>query len=124
MPYFFIFPAFILLIIIASIVTILCARIQRWRRLYPFAWRILVWTPLGVILANIPIITLYFVPFMLEKADISLGNNAGSNVVRFALAGGLLAGPFIASAAGCFCGLLLAIYLAIKAHSAKHIGSA
>jgi len=36
----------------------------------------------GVILANIPIVILYFVPFILEKTHISLGDDTGSNMLR------------------------------------------
>jgi|SRR6185312_2237825 len=103
-PYFFILPAFVLAILALSTATIVSAMVRRFHFVFPFAWRVLVWSAAGCILANIPVFALYFLPVGLERGGVMPKAGTARTAVGIALATGLLVGPFVATAAGFFAG--------------------
>lgn len=115
MPYFFVVPAFVMATLVMAGAALLCAFVSRLRWAYPFAWRMLVWSIVGCVAANLPVLALYLVPLAFDRAGISL-NTAGS-ALNIVLAAGLLIGPVVASAAGYIGGVLLGYYLALRAAS-------
>jgi hypothetical protein len=57
---------------------------------------------------------LYFVPSVLQRANIAPAEGASHTVLTVILAGGLLVGPFIASAIGFLGGAVLGLWFAAR----------
>src|SRR5947209_8475684 len=92
-----------------SVATIVCATVPKLRWALPFAWRVLVWSGAGCVLANLPVFALYAVPLALERSGLTPAPGTTSNVLGVALAAGLLLGPIVASAAGFLGGALFGV---------------
>jgi MFS family permease len=121
-PYFLVLPVFVLAMLVLSISTVVCATVPRLRPALPFLWRVLVWSGAGCIVANLPVLALYTVPYLLERRGfVSEPGNAG-NVLRVVLAAGLLIGPFVASAAGFVGGAAFGVWRASRKPRATNIG--
>jgi uncharacterized membrane-anchored protein YitT (DUF2179 family) len=119
MPYFIILPFFILAVVTLSAASILVASVPRLRPMFPFFWRVLLWSSTGVLLANIPVFCLYFVPLLLETTNTSPSEGPTQSVLKYSLVGGLLLGPFIASAAGFLGGALFGVRSATRAIASR-----
>ncbi len=115
MGYFIILPLFIFSVLLMSVCSILCAVVPSWRRMSPFAWRILVWSSLGCILANIPILGLYLLPWALQQLGVVPGQGVGSSALKYVFMACLLIGPFVASAGGYAGGVVFAVRAATRA---------
>jgi hypothetical protein len=115
MPYFFVVPAFVLAALAMSAASILCAAVPRWRGAFPFAWRILLWSSVGCIVANIPMFGLYLVPLGLQRAGVTPDMAADNTALRIVFVACLLIGPFVASAAGYLGGVFIGVRLAARA---------
>ena len=112
MPYFIILPLFVLAVVGLSAATVVVACVPRLRPTLPIVWRVLLWSSLGVVLANIPVFGLYFVPLLLERTHMTPAEGSGMSYLKYGLVAGLLVGPFIASAAGFVGGSYVGVSLA------------
>jgi len=117
MPYFFVVQAFVMATLVMAAAALLCAFVSRLRWAYPFAWRMLVWSSVGCVVVNLPVLALYLVPLAFDRAGISLNSGGSGSALNIVLAVGLLIGPVVASAAGYIGGVLLGYYLALRAAS-------
>jgi MFS family permease len=106
MTYFFVLPVFVLAMLALAVAAILCATVPKLRWALPFAWRVLVWSGVGCVLANLPVFALHAVPFALERSGLTPAQGTTKNLLGVAFAAGLLFGPIVASAAGFFGGAL------------------
>lgn len=112
MPYFFILPAFGIAVLLLAGFAIACRVVPSLGPLFPFAWRILLWSTVGFAVANGAVLLLFLVPaFAPEGAP---GDPGAREALRIGLAAGLLLGPFIASALGFMAGSTFGVFLALR----------
>src|SRR5262245_17993318 len=100
-----------------AVLSLICAVIPAFRRAYPYAWRMTVWSVIGCVVANIPILALYPVPPMLAPAATNPG--ALTRVGLAALFLTLFLGPVVASVIGYGGGVFLGIWLGHLATRAR-----
>ncbi len=113
MPYFFILPVVAGIVLLLGGFAIACRLAPSLRPLYPFAWRILVWSTAGVVAANAAVLLLFLVPAVAPE-DLAADRGAGAPLKIF-LAAGLLVGPLVATALGFMVGSTVGVYLALRA---------
>ncbi len=114
MPYFFVLPMFVLTMLALSVATVLCATVPKLRWALPFAWRVLVWSGMGCIFANVPVFALYALPLALDRTGLTPESEYAMNALRIVLVAGLLLGPIVASAVGFFGGTLFGVWRAYR----------
>lgn len=112
MPYFFILPAFGIAVLLLGGFTIACKVAPSLNPLFPFAWRILLWSTVGFGVANGAVLLLFLVPAFAPEGVP--GNRGARGVLKIGLAAGLLVGPFIASALGFMAGSTFGAFLALR----------
>ena len=111
MLYFFILPLFVLALVFMTCATLAARFFEPLNGLYPFAWRILLWSSIGFLLANSLMIGLFFIP----GAAGWQGANQPIDPVKYSFLALLFLGPVVASLVGFFGGSLLGLWLAVKA---------
>ncbi len=97
-----------------SAATIVCGIVPRLRWALPFAWRVLVWSGTGCILANVPVFALYAVPLALDRSGLTPEPGNARGALGVVLGVGLLLGPIVASAAVFFGGALFGVWRASR----------
>ncbi len=113
MPYFFVLPAVGAVVVLLGAFTLACRLSPSLRPLFPFAWRILLWSTAGIVAANGAVFSLYLVPAL---APEELAADQGvRGALRIVLAAGLLVGPLAATALGFMAGSTLGTFLALRA---------
>ena len=112
MPYFLILPAFGIGAFLLGGFTIACRVAPSLKPLFPFAWRILVWSTVGFAVANGAVLLLFLVPAF--SPATAPGDPGAREATRIGLAAGLLLGPFIASALGFMAGSTFGVFLALR----------
>lgn len=112
MPYFFILPAFGIAVVLLGGFTIACRSAPSLNSLFPFAWRILLWSTVGFAVANGAVLLLFLVPVFAPESVP--GDPRAREVLKIGLAAGLVAGPFIASALGFVAGSTFGYFLALR----------
>ncbi len=113
MPYFFVLPVVGAVVLLLGAFTLACRATPSLRPLFPFAWRILLWSTAGVVAANAAVFLLYLVPaFAPEELAADQG---ARGLLRIFLAAGLLVGPLVATALGFMAGSTLGAVLALRA---------
>ncbi len=113
MPYFFVLPIVGLVVLLLGGFAIACRATPSLRPLFPFAWRILVWSTAGVVVANAAVFLLYLVPAFAPE-ELAAAQGAGG-LLKIFLAAGLLVGPLVATALGFMVGSTVGVYLALRA---------
>jgi len=108
--YFIILPVFVCTLVCMSSATLASRFIEPLRPAYPFAWRVLVGSVLGFLLANALMLALFLIPPGAEQA---------SDAAKFAYAAALFLGPAIVSLIGFLGGSILGVWFAIKSRSSK-----
>ena len=63
MPYFFVVPAFLVWLLIAGSATLAARSLPSLAPVYPFVWRISLWSTLGFIAGNLVLIALLWLGF-------------------------------------------------------------
>ena len=117
MPYFFILPAFGIAVLFLGGFAVACRVAPSLAPLFPFAWRILLWSTVGFVVANGAVLLLCLVPaFVPEGAP---GDPGAREVLKIGLAAGLLVGPFVASALGFMAGSTFGVFLALRSLRGK-----
>jgi len=111
-PYFFILPAFGVTVVLLGGFTIACKAAPSLHPLFPFAWRILLWSTVGFAAANGAVLLLFLVPAFAPEGVA--GDPGARGVLKIGLAAGLLVGPFIASALGFMAGSTFGAFLALR----------
>lgn len=119
MPYFLVAVGFALANIVLATVTLACLVAPRLRRGLPFAWRVWLWSSVGCVVANLPIVALYLVPAALERAGVTPAPGVGKSALGVMLAVGLMIGPIVASAFGFIGGAAAGLILAIRATTVR-----
>jgi len=114
-PYFFVAAGFVLATLLLAAITLACAVVPGLRPGLPFAWRTWLSSSVGCVVANVPVFGLYFVPAALERSDAMPAKGVGRSLPNVTLAGGLLFGPILASAAGFAGGAAAGLVLALRA---------
>jgi hypothetical protein len=79
---------------------------------FPFAWRILLWSSVGFLVANGLLVGGFLVLARLEP-----GSGARAPAVKLGLGAALILGPVVASAVGFVGGALLGAVLAVRARA-------
>jgi hypothetical protein len=108
MPYFFIVPVWAFVIVLMSAFTLLAWTVDSMRPWFGVAWRILLWSTVGVLIAN-----LIFGSILMASTTSDISH--GGALVKYSFAGLLLLGPFIASALGYLGGQAFGVWRAIRA---------
>src|SRR5512145_2605335 len=80
------------------------------RPLFPFAWRILLWSTVGIVVANGAVLLLFLVPALAPAG--SPGDARGASKTGLGI--GLLLGPFVATALGFMAGSTFGVFLALR----------
>ncbi len=112
MPYFFVLPVVGVVVLLLAGFAVACRAIPSLRPLFPFAWRILLWSTVGVVAANGAVFLLYLVPaFAPEELAADRGVR---DLWKVFLAAGLLVGPLVATALGFTAGSTLGAILALR----------
>jgi hypothetical protein len=101
--YFLILPLFVLTLVAMTCATLAARFIEPLKALYPFAWRILLWSSIGFLVANSLMIGLFFLP----GAAGWQGANQPIDLVKYGFLAILFLGPVIASLVGFIGGALL-----------------
>lgn len=126
MPYHFIVTIVSAVVVLLGGFAIACRAAPSLRPLFPFAWRILLWSTVGVVVANAAVLLLFLVPAF-APAGAPEGSGA-QGALKIGLAVGLLLGPFIATALGFMAGSIFGVFLALRsarsAPGARHDGGA
>ncbi len=113
MPYFFVLPVVGVVVLLLGGFALACRVTPSLRPLFPFAWRILAWSTVGVVTANGAVFLLYLVPaFSPEELAADQG---ARGLLKIVLAAGLLVGPLVATALGFMAGSTLGVFLALRA---------
>lgn len=112
MAYFFILPAFGVAVLLLGGFAIACRVAPSLNPLFPFAWRILLWSTVGFAVANGAVLLLFLVPAFAPAA--APGDPGAREALKIGLAAGLLVGPFIASALGFMAGSTFGVFLALR----------
>ena len=113
MLYFFILPAVALATFAMSVVSLICRLVTRLRWAYPYAWRVLVWSVVGFVVANIPIVALYLLPLLFVQSGAD--PKAIGKPVAIVFAAGLFLGPLVALVVGYGGGAVLGLWFGFKA---------
>ncbi len=113
MPYFFVLPALGGVVLLLGGFAVACRAAPTLRPLFPFAWRILLWSTVGVLVANGAVFLLYLVPVFAPE-EIAADHGA-RGLLKVFLAAGLLVGPLVASALGFMVGSTFGVYQALRA---------
>lgn len=112
MPYFIVLPVVGALVLLLGGFAVACRLAPSLRPLFPFAWRILLWSTVGVVAANGAVLLLYLVP---SFAPEELAADRGARgLLKIFLAAGLLVGPLVASALGFMAGSTFGAFLALR----------
>jgi len=106
--YFVILPVFVVALVLMGCVVVACRFVDAIKPLHPFAWRVLLWSSLGFVLANSVMLGL----LMLPGASGSTGLEQAGNLAKIGYASVLFLSPAIASFIGFFGGAVLGIRLA------------
>ncbi len=117
MPYFFVLPVVGFVVLLLGGFAVVCRAAPSLRPLFPFAWRILLWSTVGVVVANAAVFLLYLVPAFAPE-ELAADPGAGG-LLKVFLAAGLLVGPLVASAVGFMAGSTVGVYLALRALRGK-----
>ncbi len=112
MPYFFILPVLAAVVVLLGGFAIACRVAPSLRPLYPVAWRILLWSTIGAVVANGAVLLLYFVPVL--APDETAADRGAGGVLKILLAAGLLVGPIVASALGLLAGATVGVFLGLR----------
>ena len=112
MPYFFILPAFGIAVLLLVGFTVACRIAPSLEPMFPFAWRIMLWSTVGFVVANAVVLLLFLVPAF--APECAQGDPGAREASRIGLAAGLLLGPFIASALGFMAGSTFGVFLALR----------
>jgi hypothetical protein len=107
--YFFILPAFALWVFTLGALTLAGRYIHRLQPVFPFIWRIFLWSCIAFILAQIPILLLFLLPALGWIAE------KPSDIVAILYAGSLIFGPVVVSAIGILGGSAFGVWLALRA---------
>lgn len=112
MLYFFILSAFAVAVLVMGVVVMGTRYVEPLRPIYPFAWRVLLWSSLGFLSAN--------GLWLLLVSQVSASSGAGavatmSTVVKIGYAVLLVFGPVMLSVAGFVGGAVLGLVLAFFA---------
>ncbi len=120
MPYFFVLPVVGAVVLLLGGFALACRLAPPLRPLFPFAWRILLWSTVGVVAANGAVFLLYLVPAI---APEELATDQGARgLLKMLLAAGLVVGPLVATALGFMAGSTLGVFLALRALRGKKRG--
>lgn len=112
MAYFLIFPAFCGLLLIVSGLSVLVARsVPAFSVAYPYVWRIVLWASVGLIAANIVLVTFLALGFF-ALGDGMAPASAGYGAFQLLWALTAIVGPVIASAFGWLVGAVFGLGLA------------
>ena len=120
MPYFFIIPPFGIAVLLLAGFTVACRVAPSLTPLFPFAWRILLWSTVGFAVANGAVLLLFLVPAFTPAA--APADPGAREALRIGVAAGLLLGPFIASALGFMAGSTLGVFLALRSLRSASVG--
>jgi len=112
MAYFLFLSAFGVAVLLLGGFAIACRVAPSLNPLFPFAWRILLWSTVGFAVANGAVLLLFLVPAFAPAA--APGEPGAREALKIGLAAGLLVGPFIASALGFMAGSTFGVFLALR----------
>lgn len=112
MPYFLVLPVVGAVVLLLGGFAVACRLTPSLRPLFPFAWRILLWSTAGVVAANGAVFLLYLVPAFLPE-ELAADQGVGG-MLKIFIAAGLLVGPLVASALGFMAGSTLGAFLALR----------
>lgn len=117
MPYFFILPVWLAAFVVMAGVTLTTRLVRRFAPVYPFAWRVLLWSSIGTWAANALAFACWFVAAQVFEAaqPPPIASPAGQVARTVAVVGVLFVGPFVVSAAGFAGGTALGASLAFRA---------
>lgn len=110
MAYFIILPVWVLVLLGMAALTVATRMVPRWSPIFPYAWRVLLWSSVGFLVANALL-------WLGEAAIVGAGRPAdaeqsGPAALQAALGLALILGPVIASMAGFGTGTGVALFLA------------
>ena len=117
--YFIIIPVFVVALFLMGCVVVACRFVDAIKPLYPFAWRVLLWSSLGFVLANSVMLGLLILP----GTSGFQGFEQAGNLAKIGYASVLLLGPAIASFIGFFGGTVMGIRLAYLSATSKPLAA-
>lgn len=112
MPYFFVAAVIAGVVVLLGGLSVACRVVPSLRPLFPFAWRILLWSTAGVVVANGAVLLLFLAPLLAPPG--APGDPGGQGGLRIGLAVGLLIWPFVATALGFMAGSTFGVFLALR----------
>ena len=113
MAYFFIVPLWMAAVIVMGVITLSARFVPSIHRLYPFAWRVLLWSSVGFLLSNAIAVGLLFVPglFAIELSE--------SRAAAYGFAAVVVLAPIMASIVGFLSGGVIGVWLAVRAMQSR-----
>jgi len=115
MPYFIIIPAFAAWLVLSVITVLVCRFWAPAKVLFPYVWRICLWSDLGFLVAN----AIFWGLILMGLHFLREIQSGAHEAVSLITAGTLFIGPFIASALGWLAGFLAGIILACSAQEVQ-----
>ncbi|MGE5189623.1 MAG: hypothetical protein ACM3NF_06155 [Gemmatimonadota bacterium] len=111
-PYLFIAAVVAAVVVLLGGFAVACRVAPPLRPLFPFAWRIFLWSTVGVLVANGAVLLLFLVPA--PPSSGPAGGPGASDAWKIGLAAGLLLGPVAATALGFVAGSTFGVFLALR----------
>ncbi len=121
MPYFFLLPVAGAIVVLLGGFAAVCRIAPPLRPLFPFAWRILLWSTVGIAAANGAVLLLYLLPGLAPEGLAADPRARG--LLQISLAAGLLVGPIVATALGFMAGSTLGVFLALRSLRERREGA-
>ncbi|MEI8064634.1 MAG: hypothetical protein WCH84_11295 [Verrucomicrobiota bacterium] len=117
MPYFFILPAYVLLVLGLTVAVIIFLLVREWRPAKSYIVAGTIGTFLGIVLANILVTVLGVLPFLFARVpSLPEPLRKGAGILGLGI---LMIGPFIASVVGVLLGFGVGLYYAYRRRHAK-----
>ncbi len=117
MTYFLVLPAWLLAVLAMGAVTVAVRVVPRLSPAYRYAWRVLLWSSIGFVVANGAMVGLYL---LVARADTS---GAAGDAAKVGIAAALFLGPVVASAVGFVGGAAAGAVLAWRSGARRRGGS-
>lgn len=110
MTYFLILPVFSCALVLMSILTLVARFVAPLKPVFPFSWRVLLWSSVGFLLAN----GLWLLAMMAYSVLAQPIDQSTEYLVNFGYGVMLILGPVILSVVGFSVGAIVGVLLAFK----------